>query len=171
MAKHMKIKGKIPKDLAIDLSNYARNTAEGLAVVTKDAFEKEYKYIISKFYNEYTPKVYIRHAKDYDPNTGSDGLFKTYRTEIKTVPYQSTLVASLFFETENMEEYKAPGFIVLETFLGGWHGPAYRGLHFGLYPLRHMEVYRDLIYKSIQAYVPAAIRYAQNKQSYTYIKF
>lgn len=131
------------RDIYEDLMSYSERVAESLAEQASFLLEDEYNYVIERFYNEFTPEYYVRHAERLQP----PGLPKTY-VRVYGSSYKnyngstSDMFGGLELSGINMyQDYNAPPEWVLSSFLNGYHGPPYIGCESSIEPFTHMINY------------------------------
>lgn len=104
---------------------------------------KEYQYVINRFYDEYFPTTYKRHAQ----RGMKPGYEKTYRKFWQNSHGAlGTVYGGIEISSDKMyDDYAAPPEYVLASFLGGYHGPASRGIWSGIRTYEHMLKFRDIL--------------------------
>ena len=143
----------VSKILYAELSAYANRVAFSLAQQTADALQKEYTYVISEFYGEYTPRVYKRHVPPGLPKSLNVALY----------PNIDGMFGGIQLSSENMyDDYGDTPDNVLRHFLDGYHGDPSRHIESGIKTEEHMYRYRDLLANRIKKFVPAAEQYAKS---------
>ena len=129
------------------LKQMAREKAKQLATEARDRMSEEYLYIISNFYSEYEPQYYNRHFNNlYDENSLlNSGLGHTFEKYYKN-SHNSSYSGGISISTENMySDYNAPQIDVLNSFLNGYHGPAFLGIESSIKTYRHMVRFKELL--------------------------
>lgn len=127
------------------LKQRAVNKAKELAIEARERMSEEYLYVISDFYSEYEPKYYYRHFNNKYDNDSllRSGLGKTFEKYYKN-SHNTSFSGGISISTENMySDYSASQTDVLNSFLEGYHGPAFMGIESSLQPYRHMLRYKD----------------------------
>ena len=151
--------------LKADLANYANRVAFNLAQQSADDLEREYKYVIDKFYGEYSPKKYVRHAdRGMEP-----GLPKSLNIELH--PTSDGFYGGIDISSENMyDDYYDTPDNVLRHFLDGYHGNKSLNIKSDIETEKYMDEYCNAIEKNIQDKVPQAERYAKSFR-YSILRF
>ncbi len=144
----------IPLDLTFDLDRYGQRACYRLAEMYRDDIVKDYRSIVTEFYNEYEPHNYVRHHDR--PEYTLQGLMLTYDRVLQ--PTTQGYVAGIMITPNHMyNDYHDPETWVLDSFLAGYHG---RSIHFGMYPLVQIE--DELRRQPKVDHTRAAIRYANS---------
>ena len=157
---------EVSSALITDLTRYIQRIARNMAKAITDDMEKEYNYVISRFYAEYTPEKYKRHAeRGMEP-----GLTKTFIRYYKD-PHGAIAYGGMKVSTENMYgDYNTGKLDTLESFLSGYHGPQSAGIWSYIDPYNHMVRFRNLIILNIQKYADEA-ELSARKGVYQVLKF
>lgn len=114
-----------------------------LAHKAQDELIKEYRHVINKFYNEYSPKVYKRHS--------SRGMIPGYELSYKKFWQNShgalgVVYGGIEISSDNMyDDYASPSEYVLGSFLKGIHGPENSGIWSSIETYSHMLKFRDIL--------------------------
>ncbi len=114
-----------------------------LAHKAQDELIKEYRYVINHFYNEYSPKVYKRHA--------SRGMMPGYELSYKKFWQNShgalnVVYGGIEISSDNMySDYDYSAEDVLQSFLDGYHGPHNSGIWSSIKTFDHMIKFRDIL--------------------------
>lgn len=114
-----------------------------LAKKARDELIKEYKHTIDRFYSEYTPKFYKRHA--------TRGMAPGYSLTYKPF-YQNShgglgvVYGGVEISNEDMyDDYQSPNSDVLQSFLSGYHGPPSGERYYPPAAGDHMIKFRDIL--------------------------
>lgn len=145
--------------LKSDMKMLRHSLSSSLAHKISDEMAEEYQYIIERFYSEYTPQYYIRHAdRGMKP-----GLQKTFRKYYKN-PHNTIYYGGIEIFSDNMyDDYRDSKDKVLTSFLNGYHGRPSAGVESSLYPYRHMLKFREQLINELGHSDSALISYARNK--------
>lgn len=114
-----------------------------LAKKARDEMVKEYKYVVDRFYGEYTPKVYKRH--------GDRGQTPGYLSSFKPFWQNShgglgVVYGGIEISSDGMpDDYSQPNSAVLQSFLDGYHGPPAAGIWSSVQAGEHMIKFRDIL--------------------------
>ena len=130
--------------LESDVKKLSHSLSSGLAHKIADEMAQEYQYVIDKFYDEYKPKRYRRHAD----RGMTPGLNKTFKKYYKN-PHNTIYYGGIEITSENMyDDYRDSKDKVLNSFLNGYHGRPSVGIESSLLPYKHMLKFREqLIYE------------------------
>lgn len=111
-----------------------------LAAKARDLLYTEFRRIVDVFYGEYEPISYYRHGMV----GGSKGLHRSYKKYYKNSHDAiNGVYGGVEISNENMAtDYAVDNGTVLQSFLSGWHGPAFRGIS-GIDAYNEIVKYRD----------------------------
>lgn len=181
MAQKTRVEVSGLEGLERDLRDYAQAVCSYLSSDIANRIEEEYLTMISRFYGELDPHVYIRHA-DRGQAPGLPLTYRRWRRNNKGKSFEG----GIYINTSNMyDDYGSLGgrhvdaSAVLESFLGGhdedsaeasWHGPIGHGTRSSYHILKHMYNFRDEIARNIDLYAPDAIQKAR-QGTYKYLSF
>ena len=129
------------------IKQMARKKAKELAIEARERMTEEYLCVISNFYSEYDPQYYYRHFNNrYDEwSLLNSGLGHTFEKYYKN-SHNSFYSGGISISTENMfSDYTAPQIDVLNSFLNGYHGPAFMGIESSIDTYRHMLRFKELL--------------------------
>lgn len=127
------------------LRQKAIDKAKELAIEARERLTTEYLNVISDFYSEYEPKYYWRHFNNkYDNNSlKRSGLGRTFEKYYKD-SHGLVFSGGISISIDNMHtDYEGDQIDVLNSFLNGYHGPAYMGIESSIQPYNHMLRYKD----------------------------
>ncbi len=127
------------------LREKAREKAKELAIEARERMTQEYLDVITNFYSEYDPKCYYRHFNNkYDLHSLlKSGLGRTFEKHYKN-SHNSKYSGGITISTENMySDYSTSQINVLNSFLNGYHGPAFMGIESSIETYNHMLRYKD----------------------------
>jgi len=136
---------KLSKKTKEELKKKAEQKAKELAIEARERMTEEYLRVIENFYSEYEPKYYDRHFNNrYDDyNLKQSGLGRTFEKYYKN-SHNTSFSGGICISTENMyDDYSASQIDVLNSFLNGYHGPAYLGIESSIQTYRHMVRWKD----------------------------
>ena len=145
--------------LTDDLKMLSHAISSSLAHKVSDMMIEEYKYVIERFYGEYTPVSYVRHsARGMLP--GLNKTFKKYyKNSHNTIYYGGIEITS----EEMYNDYRDPKEGVLGSFLAGYHGRPSAGIESSLLPYKHMLKFREQLINELGRSDSALFSYAKNK--------
>ena len=166
----------ISEGLMEDLNKYGQRVCQYIASTGRDVLAARYENIIDRFYREYTRGDDSRHQEDdfyetfpyplyirhHDRGLNlSPGLNLTFRKYYRN-PHNTIYRGGIIIDSEKMyNDYHADNDVVLKSFLDGYHGPEFMGIHKGTFPLKEILEFRDIIRENINEYFGAAAnRYA-----------
>lgn len=167
-----KVTVSISDKLEADLIRYGKAICKKLATTARDKISDHFTYIINRFYWEYTPgdygkgPFYVRHASR-GMSPGLPLVFSKYYRNPHGTIYSGGIIIN---EQRMYDDYHGEKEDVLGSFLSGFHGPYFVGIHKGSFPLAEIMEYRDTMIDHIDTIMPDAISYAQ-KQAYTILRF
>ena len=113
-----------------------------VATIARDKLTEKFRSLIDDFYGEYDPKYYYRHGGS---GYYSDGLHKSYKKYYKNShgvggsKYGGIEISAEFMD----QDYDTSSSQVLLSALGGFHGPPFLGINFGLNPAYSIIKYRN----------------------------
>ena len=150
---------QILKGLSSDMRLMSHTVSSELAHKISDEMTQEYQYVIDRFYGEYDPEHYVRHAdRGMRP-----GLNKTFRKSYKN-PHNTIYYGGLEITSDNMyDDYRDSKEKVLSSFLAGYHGRPSAGIESSLLPYKHMLKFRDQLISELGHSYSALFSYAKNK--------
>lgn len=147
------------KAFAQDLQMFSHAFSSNLAHKISDEMAQEYEYVIERFYSEYQPKYYKRHAS----RGKNPGLIKTFKKRYKN-PHNTIYYGGIEITSEKMyDDYHDSKEEVLESFLEGYHGRPSAGIESSLLPYRHMLRFRDILINELGRSDSALFSYAKSK--------
>lgn len=145
--------------LAKDLQMFNHAFSSNLAHKISDEMAKEYLSIIERFYSEYQPQHYKRHAT----RGKIPGLNKTFKKYYKN-PHNVIYRGGIEITSDKMyDDYHDSKEEVLESFLEGYHGRPSAGIESSLLPYRHMLRFRDILINELGRSDSALFSYAKSK--------
>lgn len=152
------------QDIRDDLLLYGERIATNLAKQASVLIENEYNYIIERFYAEYSPEKYVRHA-DREGNL-APGLNKTYTKIVTDINGGSSIFGGIEVSTFNMyQDYAGDSSYVLSSYLSGYHGPANRHIESSIIPYEHMNNFARhlsvIMNSEGSPYIQKAVKYAK----------
>lgn len=159
------ISAKLMNDFENDLNEYGKRICKYVASTGRDMIAKKMDSIIDRFYREYTPgddsrhmednfydhflyKLYVRHHdREANLNPGLQLIYYKFYSN----PHNTIYSGGIVINTEKMyTDYHIDNSFVLESFLDGYHGPEFMGIHKGTFPLREIMDYRDYLVDNIE---------------------
>lgn len=150
---------QILRDLNSDIKQMSHVVSSNLAHKISDEMAQEYQYVIDRFYSEYDPEYYVRHAE----RGMKPGLNKTFKKYYKN-PHNTIYYGGIEIISDNMyDDYRDPKEKVLSSFLDGYHGRPSAGIESSLLPYRHMLKFREQLVNEIERPNSALFSYAKNK--------
>lgn len=150
---------QILKDLSSDMRLMSHAVSSELAHKISDEMAQEYQYVIDRFYGEYDPEHYVRHA-DRGMNPG---LNKTFRKSYKN-PHNTIYYGGIEITSDNMyDDYRDPKERVLSSFLAGYHGRPSAGIKSSLLPYKYMLKFREQLVRKIRSSNSSLFSDAKNK--------
>ena len=157
------------KVIESDIKKLSHTLLSSLAHKISDEMTGEYEYVIERFYGEYSPKRYVRHAQ----RGMNPGLNKTFKKYYKN-PHGSIYYGGIEISSDDMySDYSDSKESVLSSFLVGYHGRPSIGIESSLLPYRHMLKFREQLISELGRSNSALFSYAKNKakaQPYQLIK-
>ena len=150
---------KIFNDLKSDMKLMSHTISSDLAHQISDKMADEYQYVIDRFYSEYDPEHYVRHAdRGMKP-----GLLKTFRKYYKN-PHNTIYYGGIEITSDGMyDDYRDSKDDVLASFLSGYHGREIAGIKSSLLPYKHMLNFRNKLIKDLRSANNALFISAKNK--------
>ena len=152
---------KIMSDLESDMRLMSHTISSDLAHQISNKMAEEYQYVIDRFYSEYNPEHYVRHAdRGMKP-----GLQKTFRKYYKN-PHNTIYYGGIEISSDDMyDDYHDSKEDVLSSFLSGYHGREIAGIKSSLLPYKHMLTFRNKLYNDLKSGNNALFLSAKNKAS------
>ena len=145
--------------LKSDVEMLSHSLSSSLAHKISDEMAKEYQYVIDRFYSEYDPEYYKRHA-DRGMRPGLEKTFKKYYKN----PHNSIYYGGIEITSDNMyDDYRDSKDAVLSSFLNGYHGRASAGIESSILPYKHMLRFRNNLINELGRSDSALFSYAKNK--------
>lgn len=145
--------------LTSDVSMLRHSLSSSLAHKISEEMAKEYQYVINRFYTEYTPHYYKRHAS----RGMVPGLMKTFKKYYKN-PHSSIYYGGIEINSDDMyKDYRDSREQVLESFLEGYHGRPSEGIESSILPYKHMLAFRQHLINELGRSDSALLLYAKNK--------
>ena len=150
---------EILNGLKSDMKQMSHAVSSELAHQISDTMVQEYLYVIDRFYSEYDPEHYMRHAdRGMRP-----GLQKTFKKYYKN-PHNTIYYGGIEISNDKMyDDYHDPNDKVLSSFLEGYHGRSIAGIKSSLLPYKHMLKFRDKLVKDLKSGNNALFLFAKNK--------
>lgn len=150
---------KIVNDLKSDMKLMSHTISSDLAHQISDKMAEEYQYVIDRFYNEYSPEYYKRHAdRGMEP-----GLQKTFKKYYKN-PHNTIYYGGIEISSDRMyDDYHDSKDKVLKSFMEGYHGRPIAGIESSLLPYKHMLKFRNKLLKDLKSENNALFLSAKNK--------
>ena len=154
-----KIKMDFMDALESDVKMLSHALSSNLAHKISDEMAQEYQYVIDRFYSEYNPEYYKRHAdRGMVP-----GLQKTFKKHYKN-PHNTIYYGGIEITSDNMyDDYHDSKDVVLSSFLNGYHGRPSAGVESSLLPYKHMLKFRERLVNELGRSDSALFSYAKNK--------
>ena len=132
-------------DLQTDVRLMSHTISNSLAHQISDKMAQEYQYVIDKFYSEYSPEYYKRHAD----RGMTPGLQKTFKKRYKN-PHNTIYYGGIEITSDGMyDDYHDSKDKVFESFLDGYHGRPNAGVKSYLLPYKYMLKFRDKLLKDL----------------------
>lgn len=142
-----------------DVKMLRHSLSSSLAHKISDEMAKEYQYVIDRFYSEYNPEYYTRHAE----RGMTPGLEKTFR-RYYTNKHNSIYYGGIEITSDNMyDDYRDSKDKVLSSFLNGYHGRPSLGIESSILPYKHMLKFRKTLINELGRSDSALFSYAKNK--------
>lgn len=128
-----------------DVKMLSHGLSSNLAHEISDRMAQEYQYVIDRFYSEYNPEHYKRHAdRGMKP-----GLIKTFKKYYKN-PHNTIYYGGIEITSDNMyDDYRDSKEKVLSSFLDGYHGRENAGIKSSLLPYKYMLKIREKLIKEL----------------------
>ena len=138
---------QILKGLKLDMQMMSHAVSSELAHQISDKMVEEYQYVIDRFYSEYDPKYYVRHAdKGMTP-----GLQKTFKKYYKN-PHNTIYYGGIEISSDVMyDDYHGSKDMVLNSFLDGYHGAPSAGVRSSLLPYKYMLKFRNKLFRDLKS--------------------
>lgn len=150
---------KLISDLKSDMQMMSHAVSSDLAHQISDKMAEEYQYVIDRFYSEYEPKHYVRHAD----RGMTPGLQKTFKKYYKN-PHNTIYYGGIEINTDRMyDDYHGSKDMVLGSFLDGYHGAPSAGIRSSLLPYKHMLKFRNKLFRDLKSGNNALFLSAKNK--------
>ena len=139
------IKMNFINDLKQDMKTLSHEFSSRLAHKISNEMAQKYQYVIDRFYSEYTPEHYTRHAdRGMRP-----GLQKTFRKYYKN-PHNTIYYGGIEISSDMMyNDYRDSKDEVLNSFLSGYHGRHSAGIESSLHPYKYMLKFRESLIKEL----------------------
>lgn len=145
--------------LKSDVKMLSHSLSSSLAHKISDEMAQEYQYVIDRFYSEYNPEHYRRHA-DRGMRPGLEKTFKKYYKN----PHNTIYYGGIEITSDNMyNDYHDSKEKVLSSFLNGYHGRPSANIESSLLPYKHMLKFRDRLINELGRSDSALFSYAKNK--------
>lgn len=142
-----------------DLHMLSHSISSSLAHKISDEMAQEYQYVIDRFYSEYSPEYYRRHA-DRGMKPGLEKTFKKYYKN----PHNTIYYGGIEISSDNMyNDYHDSEDKVLSSFLNGYHGRPNAGIESSLLPYKHMIKFKERLINELGRPNSALFTYATNK--------
>ena len=154
-----KIKMDFMDALESDIKMLSHSLSSNLAHKISDEMAQEYQYVIDRFYSEYNPEHYKRHAE----RGIVPGLNKTFKKYYKN-PHNTIYYGGIEITSDRMyDDYHDSKDVVLSSFLNGYHGRPSVGIESSILPYKHMLKFRDQLINELGHSDSALFSYAKNK--------
>lgn len=142
-----KFKIDFADDVKNDVMKMSHVFSSALAHKIADEMAQEYSYVIDRFYEEYDPEHYKRHAdRGMKP-----GLTKTFKKHY-TNKHNSVYYGGIDINSDKMyDDYRDPKDAVLSSFLSGYHGREKAGIKSSLLPYKHMLKFKKKLVNQIES--------------------
>lgn len=130
-----------------DVKKMSHVFSSALAHKISDEMAKEYQYVIDRFYGEYDPDFYKRHAdRGMKP-----GLIKTFKKHYSN-KHGSVYYGGIDIISDKMyDDYHDSKEAVLNSFLMGYHGREKMGIKSSLLPYKYMLKFKKSLIKKIDS--------------------
>lgn len=168
-------KFSIPKTFGQELVSYADDIAHSLASTASALLRDKFNYYVLEFYNDYTPKVYMRHNQNPSSDTTS-GLYRIGHSGVEKA--MDGWTGFFTYNTEDMENYGERNqmsaadvqYDVMRTFLAGYHGQYYHKIHVSANVRNGMLDYIDHLAINAQSiFIPDGKRFS-GSGAYKYLR-